>query len=94
MSERSLIRDADRRIVIAKRAGAVELDLSSLALRNLPYELNQLTELQSLDLSHNRLTHSAEFARSAHPVAIPQSLSQSANHLACLSWTFAPFRLA
>jgi Leucine-rich repeat (LRR) protein len=56
MSERSLIRDADRRISKAKREGAVELDLSGLELRNLPYALHQLTQLQSLNLSNNRLT--------------------------------------
>lgn len=56
MSERSAMRDAERRINLAKRAGAVELDLSGLELRNLPDTLNQLTQLQYLDLSNNRLT--------------------------------------
>ncbi len=56
MSERSLIRDADRRIEKARREGAVELDLSGLELRNLPYALNQLTQLQALNLSNNRLS--------------------------------------
>ena len=56
MSERSLIRDADRRISKAQREGAVKLDLSGLELRNLPYGLHQLTQLQSLNLSNNRLT--------------------------------------
>ena len=56
MSERSWIRDAERRISKAKREGAVELDLSGLQLRNLPYALNELTQLQSLNLSDNRLT--------------------------------------
>ncbi|ETX00684.1 MAG: hypothetical protein ETSY1_10270 [Candidatus Entotheonella factor] len=55
MSERSATRDAERRINIAKREGAVELDLSGLELRNLPYTINQLTQLQSLNLSNNRL---------------------------------------
>ena len=56
MSERSYIRDAERRIGKAKREGAVELDLSGLGLRVLPNALIQLTELQSLNLSNNRLT--------------------------------------
>lgn len=55
MSERSATRDAERRINIAKREGAVELDLSGLELRNLPYTINQLTQLQLLNLSNNRL---------------------------------------
>lgn len=56
MSERSATRDAERRISIAKREGAVELDLSGLELRNVPDILNQLTQLQSLNLSNNQLT--------------------------------------
>lgn len=56
MSERSWLRDADRRISQAQREGAVELDLSGLELRNLPYALHQLTQLQALNLSNNRLT--------------------------------------
>jgi Leucine-rich repeat (LRR) protein len=56
MSERSLIRDADWRISRAKWTGAIELDLSGLELRNLPYALHQLTQLQALNLSNNQLT--------------------------------------
>ena len=56
MSERTAMRDAERRINIAKREGAVELDLSGIELWDLPYTILQLTELQSLNLSNNRLT--------------------------------------
>ena len=56
MSERTAIRDAERRINIAKREGAIELDLSGIELWDLPYTILQLTELQSLNLSNNRLT--------------------------------------
>jgi Leucine-rich repeat (LRR) protein len=56
MSERVSIRAAERRINIAKRAGAIELDLSGIEMRDLPYTIIQLTQLQSLNLSNNRLT--------------------------------------
>ena len=55
MSERSLMREAYRRVSKAKWEGDVELDLSGLELQNMPFELNQLTQLQSLNLSDNRL---------------------------------------
>lgn len=56
MSERVAMRAAERRINIAKREGAVELDLSGIEMRDLPYTILQLTQLQSLNLSNNRLT--------------------------------------
>ena len=55
MSERTAIRDAERRINIAIREGATELDLSGIELWDLPYTILKLTQLQSLNLSNNRL---------------------------------------
>lgn len=56
MSERIAMRNAERRINIAKREGAIELDLSGIELWDLPYTILQLTQLQSLNLANNRLT--------------------------------------
>ena len=84
MSERTAIRDAERRINIAKREGAVELDLSGIELWDLPYTVLQLTELQSLNLSNNRLT---KLLNSLYRLTQLQSLDLHNNRLTSLPYS-------
>ncbi|MFG6101585.1 COR domain-containing protein [Leptothoe sp. EHU-05/26/07-4] len=44
-------REAERRIEVARQEGATELDLSNLALTEVPESIGQLTQLDKLDLS-------------------------------------------
>ncbi|MEG5067249.1 leucine-rich repeat domain-containing protein [Microcoleus sp. B3-A4] len=57
-------REAQQRIERARPEGAIELDLSSLELTELPDALASLTQLQELDLSENQLTELPEAIRS------------------------------
>jgi hypothetical protein len=68
---------AIRCIQEAEKTGAVELDLSGLALNRLPPELGRLTSLQSLDLSYCRqLSGNLAQLRQSHfpPIARPHQL--------------------
>jgi hypothetical protein len=71
MARDEAYREAERKIEAARRSGAKELDLSrkfwddrSPKLTELPDSLGQLTQLHSLNLSHNQLT------------TLPESLGQ------------------
>jgi Leucine-rich repeat (LRR) protein len=56
MAQDKAYREAERKIEAALRSGAKNLALSGLGPTELPESLCQLTQLQSLDLSHNLLT--------------------------------------
>lgn len=84
MSERTAMRDAERRISIAKREGAVALDLSGIELWDLPYTILQLTQLQSLNLSNNRLTR---LLNSLYRLTQLQSLDLHNNQLTSLPYS-------
>jgi internalin A len=47
---------AERIIENIRRLGIQELDLSGMRLTELPESIGQLTQLQRLNLSHNKLT--------------------------------------
>ena len=51
MTPEEAYEEALRRIREAEKTGALELDLSRLVLTRLPFELERLASLQSLDLS-------------------------------------------
>ncbi len=53
MAEKTPEEIAEERIEGAHRAGAANLDLSSLGLRELPDSIGQLSQLQGLYVSHN-----------------------------------------
>lgn len=53
------VREATGRIRAALKSGATKLDLQMLDLKQLPKTLEQLTTLESLDLTGNRLTSSS-----------------------------------
>jgi len=84
MSERTAIRDAERRINLAKRQGATELDLSGIELWDLPYSLLELTQLQSLNLSNNRLPR---LLNSLYRLTELQSLDLHNNKLTTLPYS-------
>ena len=84
MSERTAMRDAERRINIAIREGATELDLSGIELWDLPYTILQLTQLQSLNLSNNRLPR---LLNSLYRLTQLQSLDLSNNRLTALPYS-------
>lgn len=54
-------REAEKRIERALREGATELRLYEIGLTELPNSIVNLTQLRSLDLSHNHLTSLPEF---------------------------------
>ncbi|HEX5733912.1 MAG TPA: COR domain-containing protein [Blastocatellia bacterium] len=64
MARDKAYREAEKKIKIAQRSGAIALNLSGMQLTELPESLGQLTHLQSLSLSYNHLT------------SLPESLGQ------------------
>ncbi|MBD2302094.1 leucine-rich repeat protein [Nostoc sp. FACHB-190] len=60
MARDEAYREAAQRIEQARREGALELDLSSMGLTEVPEAIASLTQLQQLDLSSNELTELPE----------------------------------
>ena len=56
MAQDQRYREAENRIEEARQTGISELRLNSMGLTELPASLGELVQLQTLDLSKNRIT--------------------------------------
>ena len=74
--------EAEKRVRAAIKGESLSLDLSGLALTQLPSSLNQLTQLQELDLSYNQLTTLPDWI--GQLTQLRESLNLSGNQLTTL----------
>ena len=91
MTRDEAYREAEQKIKAARRSGATELDLSAMwnakttrSSPNCQSRCGQLTQLQSLDLSDNRLTALPESLGRLAGLTQLQSLDLSSNQLTAL----------